>query len=184
MRVEHDRRDDLVRAGPRLEHARDRAVERRRRRRLRRGRRDHGEHGGQVADPRPRPDPRGGGRADEQLAFDADVEQAGAERERDGERAPMNGVDRPSEAATRSELPNMPRSSAQYAVSGFSPTSRITMLPTARASRIGADRHEHGLQVEVALERRGGDRGHDGEPARDAVWSRRRRFGMCRGRTP
>ena len=27
--------------------------------------------------------------------------------------APMNGVDRPREAATRSQLPNMPRSSAQ-----------------------------------------------------------------------
>ena len=48
----------------------------------------------------------------------------------------MNGVERPSEAAMRSVLPNMPRRSAQYASNGLLPTSRITPLATTSASRM------------------------------------------------
>ena len=48
----------------------------------------------------------------------------------------MKGVDLPRDAAIASLPPNMPRSSAQYAVIGFSPTSRMITPPTANASRI------------------------------------------------
>ena len=45
----------------------------------------------------------------------------------------MYGVDRLIEAAIRSGLPYMPRSSAQYASNGLPPVSAIRMPPTTTA---------------------------------------------------
>ena len=89
------------------------AVERRRRRRRRAMTIGISERPGHVGQPAERADPRGRGRADEQLALDADVEQAGPERERHGQR----GADERRRAAERGGdavgVPNMPRSRAQ-----------------------------------------------------------------------
>jgi hypothetical protein len=91
--VEHDRVDDLVRADARLQHARDRGPHGTRER----GggdRRRQQQHRGPGAERRTRH--RGREPAEVELAFDADVEQSGAESQRDREPVNTSGVARNS----------------------------------------------------------------------------------------
>ena len=47
----------------------------------------------------------------------------------------MNGTERAIDAAMLSLLPNMPSSSAQYAVKGFTPMRAMSTPPTMNDSR-------------------------------------------------
>ncbi len=147
--VEHDRRDDLVGARASLQRARYRAVETTPDDAGGEDQ-DHCEESGDVGDPRPRADPGGGGCADEELAFDADVEQTGTERERNAER----GADERRRPAERGRDPIWSEHASQQR-----PIRRDRVLadeedhdPADRECEPDrGDRDEDRLQVEVPL---------------------------------
>ena len=62
----------------------------------------------------------------------------------------MNGTERAIEPAMRSGLPNMPRSSAQYASNGLTPMSAIRTPPTMNDSRTRVERDEHRLEISTS----------------------------------
>ena len=136
--VEHDGGDDLVRAAPRLERAGDRRRRARRRRRRRRG--------SAAARRRRRAAPAAGARptsavserADGELALGADVEQAGAQRQRDrqaGEDERRGLEQHLADAVAR--CPRCRRAAGDRRASGAPPTAMMSSAG-APASAISA----------------------------------------------